>query len=232
MNRHSMVDPYLEINVNADMDALEITKTKAIQKYEENAFLLGQIFEFKDADASKERIKLDEEAEMKPNNDSNRKQVFTSNFDIYELYDDKNDEEGEDFEEKVQRALREFKRTDQMNDNLCKELVNKLENSYREYKNLEDIQIKKKNDFEKRGKKFENIISNLKQLKSSEDGNLLDIIKQAEDIGMINSDVKNDYLKGLKHVGNNNVCTDDRVEISDDFDPPFDDFAQLRIYPL
>lgn len=232
MNRHSMVDPYLEINVNADMDALEITKTKAIQKYEENAFLLGQIFEFKDADASKERIKLDEEAEMKPNNDSNRKQVFTSNFDIYELYDDKNDEEGEDFEEKVQRALREFKRTDQMNDNLCKELVNKLENSYREYKNLEDIQIKKKNDFEKRGKKFENIISNLKQLKSSEDGNLLDIIKQAEDIGMINSDVKNDYLKGLKHVSNNNVCTDDRVEISDDFDPPFDDFAQLRIYPL
>ena len=38
-------DPYLQINCYMDMDSMEITKTKAIKKYEENSYLLGRIFE-------------------------------------------------------------------------------------------------------------------------------------------------------------------------------------------
>ena len=41
-------NPHLQINCSMDMDALEITKTNAIKKYEENIYLLGNIFDLSD----------------------------------------------------------------------------------------------------------------------------------------------------------------------------------------
>ena len=49
-------DPYLQINCFMDMDSMEITKTKAIKKYEENSYLLGRIFELESNDSENKEI--------------------------------------------------------------------------------------------------------------------------------------------------------------------------------
>ena len=59
-------DPYLQINCFMDMDSMEITKTKAIKKYEENSYLLGRIFEIIN-DEEKNNDKSQEKENKKKN---------------------------------------------------------------------------------------------------------------------------------------------------------------------
>ena len=53
------------------MDSMEITKTKAIKKYEENSYLLGRIFEIEE----KQNISKNQpKSEQIPNNKSKKEE--------------------------------------------------------------------------------------------------------------------------------------------------------------
>ena len=117
-------NPHLQINCSMDMDALEITKTYAIKKYEENIYLLGNIFDLSD----NKIIENDEENLLeknfqnynkinntKNNNNNNLSEENEEEDTLNEVIDffDKNkedDNENMDQDEKMDRLLRDIKK--------------------------------------------------------------------------------------------------------------------------
>ena len=99
-------DPYLQINCFMDMDSMEITKTKAIKKYEENSYLLGRIFEIINNEEKNDNTNPEEKKpKNKIENDNNK---INEGLDIASFFEEKIDEGDYDTEEKIDSAIREF----------------------------------------------------------------------------------------------------------------------------
>ena len=171
-------NPHLQINCSMDMDALEITKTYAIKKYEENIYLLGNIFDLSD----NRIIENDEENLLEKNfqnynkinntknNNNNLSEENEEEDTLNEVIDffDKNkedDNEDMDQDEKMDRLLRDIRKKDEKNNGINQKLIEQLNDAYESYKDTKDLLIKKENKFKEHNREFENLMSKMKGYK-------------------------------------------------------------------
>ena len=195
-------DPYLQINCFMDMDSMEITKTKAIKKYEENSYLLGRIFELESNDSENKEIS-DEKKNKKKLLDENNNKIYEG-LDIASFFEEKMDEGDYDTEEKIDSAIREFSKIYEENKWNDKTLLNKLNEVYNNYKKEEDHLEKERADFEKSAKKYEELISSFKNLKSNiELKDVIDLVKQCEKEGFLLDKTKKEFEKFVEEYNNN-----------------------------
>ena len=209
---HSNIgNPYLQINCSMDMDSMEITKTKAIKKYEENSYLLGRIFELRDnipaQKTGNNKISTPENKTLKKNIDD---------LDIIELFDDKIDDGYYDSEEKIDLTLREF--TKMFDDNKWedKTILNKLIDVNTIYKKEEDFQDKEKLEIEKLSKKFENILNSLKNMKTGElvKDDIINLVNQCKEEGFIDEKTLNNFNQFMEnYIKCENDKTNDGEEV-------------------
>ena len=194
-------DPYLQINCFMDMDSMEITKTKAIKKYEENSYLLGRIFEIIN-DEEKNNDKSQEKENKKKLENNNNK--INEGLDIASFFEEKMDEGDYDTEEKIDSAIREFSKIYEENKWEDKTLLNKLNEVYNNYKKEEDYLEKERADFEKSSKKYEELISAFKNLKSNiELKDIIDLVKQCEKEGFLQEKTKKEFEKFVEDFNKN-----------------------------
>ena len=197
-------NPHLQINCSMDMDALEITKTYAIKKYEENIYLLGNIFDLSD----NRIIENDEENLLEKNfqnynkinntknNNNNLSEENEEEDTLNEVIDffDKNkedDNEDMDQEEIMNRLLRDIINKDEKNNGINQKLIEELNSAYKSYKETKDLLIKKENKFKEHNKEYEALISKMKGFKSVDNENLFnDIIEKAKKLGVITETFK------------------------------------------
>jgi len=249
-------DPYLQINCSMDMDSVEITKTKAIKKYEENSYLLGRIFEIEE---KQNNPKIPSQNESIPNNKnkkeekklnlSNKKNDNYSNksndgIDITEFFEEKIEDAEYDTEEKIDSAIREFSKIYEDNKWEDKTLLNKLNEIYSNYKKEEEYLEKERTEFEKSAKKYENLISSFKNLKSNiELKDIVDLVKQCENEGFLLEKTKRDFDKFVEEYNNNsnkimdknentNMVFEDVPISPDEQELPFHHDEKIITFPL
>ena len=198
-------NPHLQINCSMDMDALEITKTYAIKKYEENIYLLGNIFDLSD----NRIIENDEENLLeknfqnynkinntKNNNNNNLSEENEEEDTLNEVIDffDKNkedDNEDMDQDEKMDRLLRDIKKKDEKNNGINQKLIEQLNDAYESYKDTKDLLIKKENKFKEHNREFENLMSKMKGYKGFYDEKFFnEIIEKSKSLGLITETFK------------------------------------------
>ena len=231
-------DPYLQINCYMDMDSMEITKTKAIKKYEENSYLLGRIFEL-ESDLEKQNSNP-KEIESKQKQENNNK--IWEGLDIASFFEEKMDEGDYDTEEKIDSAIREFSKIYEENKWEDKTLLNKLNEVYNNYKKEEDYLEKERADFEKSMKKYEELISSFKNLKSNiELKDVIELVKQCEKEGFLQDKTKKEFDKFVEDYKNNKIKEDEYnnemiVEnitlSSNEEELPFTQDEKIISYPL
>ena len=195
-------DPYLQINCFMDMDSMEITKTKAIKKYEENSYLLGRIFEIINNEEKNDNTNPEEN---KPKNQiENDKNKIYEGFDIASFFEEKIDEGDYDTEEKIDSAIREFSKIYEENKWEDKTLLNKLNEVYNNYKREEDYLEKERADFEKSAKKYEELITSFKNLKSNiELKDIIALVNQCEKEGFLQEKTKKEFEKFVEEFNKN-----------------------------
>ena len=195
-------DPYLQINCFMDMDSMEITKTKAIKKYEENSYLLGRIFEIINKEENNNNLNPEEnKPKKKIENDNNK---IYEGLDIASFFEEKIDEGDYDTEEKIDSAIREFSKIYEKNKWEDKTLLNKLNEVYNNYKREEDYLEKERADFEKSSKKYEELISSFKNLKSNiELNDVINLVKQCEKEGFLQEKTKKEFEKFVEEFNKN-----------------------------
>ena len=195
-------DPYLQINCFMDMDSMEITKTKAIKKYEENSYLLGRIFEIINKEENNNNLNPEEnKPKKKIENDNNK---IYEGLDIASFFEEKIDEGDQDTEEKIDSAIREFSKIYEKNKWEDKTLLNKLNEVYNNYKREEDYLEKERADFEKSSKKYEELISSFKNLKSNiELNDVINLVKQCEKEGFLQEKTKKEFEKFVEEFNKN-----------------------------
>jgi hypothetical protein len=192
-------NPHLQINCSMDMDALEITKTYAIKKYEENIYLLGNIFDLSD----NRIIENDEENLLEKNfqnynkinntknNNNNLSEENEEEDTLNEVIDffDKNkedDNEDMDQDEKMDRLLRDIRKKDEKNNGINQKLIEQLNDAYESYKDTKDLLIKKENKFKEHNREFENLMSKMKGYKGFYDEKFFnEIIEKSKSLGLI-----------------------------------------------
>ena len=202
MYQKSKQDPYLQINCYMDMDSMEITKTKAIKKYEENSYLLGRIFEI---ESDLEQKNNNSKEILNKKNSENKNKIFEG-LDISSFFEEKMDEGDYDTEEKIDSAIREFSKIYEENKWTDKTLLNKLNEVYSNYKKEEDYLEKERADFEKSMKKYEELISSFKNLKSNiELKDVIELVKQCEKEGFLQDKTKKDFEKFVDDYKNNKI---------------------------
>ena len=223
-------DPYLQINCSMDMDSMEITKTKAIKKYEENSYLLGRIFS------------LEEESLSNDTNKSSNQNKYEGN-DITSFFEEKIDEGDYDTEEKIDSAIREFSKIYEENNWEDKTLLNKLNEVYNNYKKEEDYLEKERADFEKSAKKYEELISSFKNLKSNiELKDIIDLVKQCEKEGFLQEKTKKEFEKFVEDFNKNknkenindtnDMIVENVVISSNEEELPFNHEDKIITHPL
>ena len=214
-------DVYLQINCSMDMDSMEITKTKAIKKYEENSYLLGRIFEIEENE-NKSKIQQQNEPKINDNNKTVEKKINSNNkkndlysnkstdgLDITEFFEEKMEDADYDTEEKIDSAIREFSKIYEDNKWEDKTLLNKLNEIYSNYKKEEDYIEKERTEFEKSSKKYENLISSFKNLKSNiELKDVVDLVKQCENEGFLLDKTKRDFERFVDEYTNDKIDLD------------------------
>ena len=195
-------DPYLQINCFMDMDSMEITKTKAIKKYEENSYLLGRIFEIINKEENNNNLNPEEnKPKKKIENDNNK---IYEGLDISSFFEEKIDEGDYDTEEKIDSAIREFSKIYEKNKWEDKTLLNKLNEVYNNYKREEDYLEKERADFEKSSKKYEELISSFKNLKSNiELNDVINLVNQCEKEGFLQEKTKKEFEKFVEEFNKN-----------------------------
>ena len=210
-----------------DMDSMEITKTKAIKKYEENSYLLGRIFS------------LEEETS---NNEEKKNQNKYEGNDITSFFEEKNDEGDYDTEEKIDSAIREFTKIYEENKWEDKTLLNKLNEVYNNYKKEEDYLEKERADYEKNMKKYEELISSFKNLKSNiELKDIIELVKQCEKEGFLLQKTKIDFekfveefnkIKDSNKIINENMIIEDVNISQNEEELPFNHEDKIITYSL
>ena len=195
-------DPYLQINCFMDMDSMEITKTKAIKKYEENSYLLGRIFEIINKEENNNNLNP-KENKPKKNIENDNNKIYEG-LDISSFFEEKIDEGDYDTEEKIDSAIREFSKIYEKNKWEDKTLLNKLNEVYNNYKREEDYLEKERADFEKSSKKYEELISSFKNLKSNiELNDVINLVKQCEKEGFLQEKTKKEFEKFVEEFNKN-----------------------------
>lgn len=249
-------DPYLKINCFMDMDSMEITKTKAIKKYEENNYLLGRIFEIEEDNPnssnnlSKTSNHKEDIIQTTPNTKNKKNDIYKNNnnklnegLDITEFFEEKMEEGDYDTEEKIDSAIREFSKIYEDNKWEDKTLLNKLNEIYSNYKKEEDYLEKERVDFELASKKYENLINSFKNLKSNiELKDIEDLVKQCENEGFLQEKTKRDFEKFVQEYNNNQKNLDkiddkkmviEDVEVSkNEEELPFNHQVKIITFPL
>ena len=238
MYQKSKQDPYLQINCYMDMDSMEITKTKAIKKYEENSYLLGRIFEIE----SDLEQKNNNSKEILNKKNSENKNKISEGLDISSFFEEKMDEGDYDTEEKIDSAIREFSKIYEENKWTDKTLLNKLNEVYSNYKKEEDYLEKERADFEKSMKKYEELISSFKNLKSNiELKDVIELVKQCEKEGFLLDKTKKDFDKFVDDYKNNKIKEEEynndmiveNITISSNEEElPFTPEEKIITYPL
>ena len=228
-------DPYLQINCFMDMDSMEITKTKAIKKYEENSYLLGRIFELEN--------ELKEKKEITPKKEKEKEKLkILDGLDISSFFEEKIDEGDYDTEEKIDSAIREFTKIYEENKWEDKTLLNKLNEVYNNYKKEEDYLEKERADFEKSAKKFEELISGFKNLKTNiELKDVIGLVNQCEKEGFLQDKTKKEFEKFVQDYNKNKINIEqnddmivENITISSNEEEllPFNHEAKIITYPL
>ena len=239
MYQKSKQDPYLQINCYMDMDSMEITKTKAIKKYEENSYLLGRIFELENELEKKNSNSKEIDAKKKTDNNNNK--IFDG-LDIASFFEEKMDEGDYDTEEKIDSAIREFSKIYEENKWEDKTLLNKLNEVYNNYKKEEDYLEKERADFEKSMKKYEELISSFKNLKSNiELKDVIELVKQCEKEGFLQDKTKKEFDKFVEdynknkikdEVYDNDMIVENITISSNEEELPFSQDEKIISYPL
>ena len=250
---YSKGDPFLEINCSMDMDSMEITKTKAIKKYEENSYLLGRIFEIEENIKPSKKIQKIESILPNKNrkdekriNQSKKNELFNNKnnegLDITEFFEEKMEDGDFDTEEKIDSAIREFSTIYEDNKWEDKTLLNKLNEVYNNYKKEEDYLEKERTEFERSAKKYENLISSFKNLKSNiELKDVIDLVKQCENEGFLLEKTKKDFEKFVDDYNNNKINLEkeednmiiEDVQISpNEEELPFNHEEKIITFPL
>ena len=247
-------DPFLEINCSMDMDSMEITKTKAIKKYEENSYLLGRIFEIEEnSNKPKKSPKIEHfsanksKKEEKKSNQNKKSELFSNNknnegLDISEFFEEKMEDGDYDTEEKIDSAIREFSKIYEDNKWEDKTLLNKLNEVYSNYKKEEDYLDKERTEFERSAKKYENLISSFKNLKSNiELKDVIDLVNQCENEGFLLEKTKRDFEKfvedynndkiNLEEDGDNMIVEDVKISPNEQ-ELPFNHEEKIITFPL
>ena len=147
-NRNSQINRNaynLELNVlcTMDMDALEITKTNSIRKYEENAYLLGNIFSIieenkndnnsnnnENNNKDKNNIENNNNNNKNNNNDNNHNNIENNDIDI-DINKSPQDKMDIDLDENEKKSIEENSiKTESSNQNdLKKEIINLFDNN-------------------------------------------------------------------------------------------------------
>ena len=227
-------DPYLQINCYMDMDSMEITKTKAIKKYEENSYLMGRIFELENELKEKKDNIVKKEKEKE-------KFKLLDGLDISSFFEEKIDEGDYDTEEKIDSAIREFTKIYEENKWEDKTLLNKLNEVYNNYKKEEDYLEKEKADFEKNAKKYEELISGFKNLKTNiELKDVIELVNQCEKEGFLQDKTKKEFEKFVEDYNKNKINIEDNNDMivenitisSNEEELPFNHEAKIITYPL
>ena len=222
-----------------DMDSMEITKTKAIKKYEENSYLLGRIFEIENELEKKNSNSKEIDAKKKTDNNNNK--IFDG-LDIASFFEEKMDEGDYDTEEKIDSAIREFSKIYEENKWEDKTLLNKLNEVYNNYKKEEDYLEKERADFEKSMKKYEELISSFKNLKSNiELKDVIELVKQCEKEGFLQDKTKKEFDKFVEdynknkikdEVYDNDMIVENITISSNEEELPFSQDEKIISYPL
>ena len=227
-------DPYLQISCFMDMDSMEITKTKAIKKYEENSYLLGRIFELENELKEKKDNIVKKEKEKE-------KFKLLDGLDISSFFEEKIDEGDYDTEEKIDSAIREFTKIYEENKWEDKTLLNKLNEVYNNYKKEEDYLEKERADFEKSAKKYEELISGFKNLKTNiELKDVIGLVNQCEKEGFLQDKTKKEFEKFVEEYNNNKINIENNDDMivenitisSNEEELPFNHEAKIITYPL
>ena len=125
-------------------------------------------------------------------------------MDIASFFEEKMDEGDYDTEEKIDSAIREFSKIYDENKWEDKTLLNKLNEVYNNYKKEEDYLEKERADFEKSSKKYEELISAFKNLKSNiELKDINDLVKQCEKEGFLQEKTKKEFEKFVEDYNKN-----------------------------
>ncbi len=251
--QYNKQDPFLQINCSMDMDSMEITKTKAIKKYEENSYLLGRIFEIEDKNNNSniqpknekclnlKNKKVDKKSSQNRKND-NLSNKLNEGLDITDFFEDKIEDGDYDTEEKIDSAIREFSKIYEDNKWEDKTLLNKLNEIYTNYKKEEEYLEKERTEFEKSSKKYENLISSFKNLKSNiELKDVIDLVKQCENEGFLLEKTKKDFEKFVEEYNNNKIndknqnlkmIVEDIPISQDEKELPFNHEEKIMTFPL
>ena len=198
-------NPHLQINCSMDMDALEITKTYAIKKYEENIYLLGNIFDLRDnriIDNDEENLleknfqnynKINNTKNNNNNNLSEENEEEDTLNEVIDFFDKNKEDDNEDMDqdEKMDRLLRDIRKKDEKNNGINQKLIEQLNDAYESYKDTKDLLIKKENKFKEHNREFENLMSKMKGYKGFYDEKFFnEIIEKSKSLGLITETFK------------------------------------------
>ena len=199
-------NPHLQINCSMDMDALEITKTYAIKKYEENIYLLGNIFDLNDtrkiendSENLLEKIFQNYNKENTANNNKHNTNISEENEEeeslneVIDFFDKNKEDDNEDMdqEEIMNRLLRDIINKDEKNNGINQKLIEELNSAYKSYKDTKDLLIKKENKFKEHNREFENLMSKMKGYKGFYDEKFFnEIIEKSKSLGLITETFK------------------------------------------
>lgn len=216
-------NPQLQINCSTDMNSYEITKMESIRKYEENLYLLGNIFSLEDKDKTL-NVSITS-ANNTTNNNTFLKNKREANEDIFNLFENNEDNEDADDNDpdyKFQVLLRELNMKYKKNENAkIKPLLENLNTTYTEYKNEEKFLQASKSQFKEKNKNFEDLMNRMKSSKKIEEDNFFeDIINQADKLGIVTKAFKQDHY--FINKNNNNL----------DKEKPFGPNDKVTLLPL
>ena len=144
------LDPQLFINCTLDMDYLEVTKSEAIRKYEENVYLLGTIF------SNRENNK-DELVDEDMSDDESIDEKVLDLFDEDQNKPIINQGEYMDMDEKIQGILCDIKGNSDFNEEE-RALVEHVNKTLKELKDDEKIMCDSKENIRDGIKKYEEIV--------------------------------------------------------------------------
>lgn len=201
-NNQKKLDSQMFINCAFDIDYLEVTKIEPLRKYEENNYLLSQLFS--------------------SNIESNNKLNFNNNYthiedkDSYKLNSIKKDindlikSEDKDINKKKLLSIIDNLKSTNLN-NSENALVNQVLKSIEEYDKTIEIINEHKKSVENKRNNYNNIISKLKNQKLNENS-LEEAFKE-----VFNQDYGNEYIKQL-YTNDFNKLKDNKINVEENID--------------
>ena len=177
--------PYDQIIIPIDLDLLEIKRNELIKKYEQNLYLIGNIFSISNTDT----VPSNDIKEVSPSSEYDEDEDFTKLFSYKDIIDD-NEEIDQD--EKINSMIRRLESNNKSSTNeKLQSCLNQLKVVYEEFQNEEKLLKDHKSKMELQFKEYENIISKLKNTKNVENENYFSNLEtRADNIGILSDTYK------------------------------------------